>query len=417
MVAEIISVGTELLLGSTVDSDSAYLGRTLAALGIDLYFKQTVGDNLDRAVVALQLAASRAELIVTCGGLGPTEDDLTKEAVARALDDELVLDPVSEEQVRAVFARRRMPMVESNLRQAMIFRSGRAIPNDHGTAPGALLEKGGKTVICLPGPPRELIPMVEGFVVPYLTERLGAGRQVLRSRVLRTIGIGESTMEERVRDLLATRNPTVAPLAHLGEAHLRITAKAASEAEAEALIAPLEAELRRRLGDAIYGTDEHTLEEAVVDLLAERQRTLAVAESVTGGLLGARLTNVPHSSDVFLGGLITYTNAAKRELLGIPSELLDRHGAVSDAVARQMAVGVRQRFGTALGVGITGLAGPGGGTEEKPVGLVFVGIAAADRVEAREYRFLGSRGDIRQRAATVALEEIRRTLLDTVSSR
>jgi nicotinamide-nucleotide amidase len=298
----------------------------------------------------------------------------------------------------------------------MIFRSGRAIPNDHGTAPGAILEKGGKTVICLPGPPRELIPMVEGFVVPYLTERLGAGRQVLRSRVLRTIGIGESAMEERIRDLLATRNPTVAPLAHLGEAHLRITAKAASEAEAEALIAPLEAALRERLCEAIYGADEATLEEAVVDLLAERQRTLAVAESVTGGLLGARLTNVPHSSEVFLGGFITYTNAAKQELLGVPGALLDRHGAVSEAVARAMAAGVRQRFGTAVGVGITGLAGPGGGTEEKPVGLVYVGIASAERVEAREYRFLGSRADIRQRAAIVALDDIRRTLLESAGT-
>src|SRR5262249_48712702 len=189
---------------------------------------------------------------------------------------------------------------------------------ERGGARGGLRERGGKMVLCLAGPPRELIPMVEGFVVPYLTERLGAGRQVLRSRVLRTIGIGESTMEERVRDLLATRNPTVAPLAHLGEAHPRITAKAAPEAEAEGRIAPLEAELRRRLGDAVYGADEQALEHAVVDLLAARQRTLAVAESVTGGLLGARLTNVPHSSDVFLGGLITYTNAAKRELLGIP---------------------------------------------------------------------------------------------------
>lgn len=413
MVAEIISVGTELLLGSTVDSDSAYLGRTLAGLGIDLFFKQTAGDNRERVVTALQLAATRADLIVTCGGLGPTEDDLTKEAVALAFADELVLDPVSEERVRTIFARRRMPMVESNLRQAMIFRSGRAIPNDHGTAPGAILEKDGKTVICLPGPPRELIPMVEGFVVPYLTERLGTGRQILRSRVLRTIGIGESTMEERVRDLLATRNPTIAPLAHLGEAHLRITAKAGSEAEAEALIAPLEAELRRRLGEAVYGVDDQPLEAAVIDLLARRQHTLAVAESVTGGLLAGRLTNVPHSSDVFLGGLITYTNAVKRDVLGISGELLDRHGAVSEAVARQMAVAVRQRFGTALGVGITGLAGPGGGTEEKPVGLVFVGIASADHVVAREYRFLGSRGDIRQRAAIVALDDIRRTLLES----
>jgi nicotinamide-nucleotide amidase len=416
MVAEIISVGTELLLGSTVDTDSAYLGRTLAALGIDLYFKQTVGDNLERAVAAIRHAASRADLIVTCGGLGPTEDDLTKEAVAMAFEEEMELDPVAAEQVRSVFARRRMPMVESNLRQAMLFRGGRAIPNENGTAPGALLEKGGKTVICLPGPPRELIPMVEGWVVPYLTERLGDGRQVLRSRVLRTIGIGESAMEARVRDLLATRNPTIAPLAHLGEAHLRITAKAGSEAAAEALIAPVEAEPRGRLGDAVYGTDGQTLEAAVVQLLAERRQTLAVAEAVTGGLLCGRLNGVPESPTVFRGGLVATTPALMRELMSLTEELLDRHGAVSEAAARAMAEAARQRLGADLGVAITGLAGPEGGTEAKPVGLFYIGVASGSQAEARESRFLGTR-DLRERAVVTALGEVRRGLLETQPAR
>jgi nicotinamide-nucleotide amidase len=412
MVAEIITVGTELLLGQIVDTNSAYLGRTLAALGIDLYRRGAVGDNEARLVQAIREATERADLIITCGGLGPTQDDLTKEAVARAFDEELILDPAAAEQLRAFFARRGVPMPENNLRQAMVFRTGRSLPNPMGTAPGALLEKNGKLVICLPGPPRELIPMVDTTVVPLLTERLGGARQVLRSRVLRTIGIGESAMEERVQDLLASTNPTIGTLAHVGESHLRLTAKAPSEAEALALIEPLEREIRARLGAHVYGVDETTLEQAVVELLRARGRTVAVAESCTGGLLGGRITNVAGSSDVFLGGVISYSNRVKEEILGVPGDLLAAHGAVSAPVAEAMARGARDRFHAEIGVAITGVAGPGGGTVEKPVGLVFVGLATGESVRSQRYDLAGTRADVRARAVLLALDGIRRALLD-----
>jgi nicotinamide-nucleotide amidase len=412
MVAEIISVGTELLLGQTIDSNAAFLSKTLAALGIDLFRRATVGDNEARLVQALREAAERADLILTIGGLGPTEDDLTKEAVARAFDDELLLDPASAEHVRGIFARRGLPMPESNLRQAMVLRSGRAVPNPLGTAPGALLEKAGKLVFCLPGPPREFIPMVENSLVPLLAERLGGDRTILRSRVLRTIGIGESAMEERVKDLLASTNPTVAPLAHVGESHLRLTARAASEAEALRLIEPLEQEIRSRLGTHVYGANEAVLEQVVVELLAERGMTLAVAESCTGGLLGGRLTHVPGSSRVFQGGVISYSNEAKEALLGVPAALLALHGAVSAPVAEAMAQGARERLGADLGVAITGVAGPEGGTPEKPVGLVFLGLASPAGVESQRHLLLGTRTDIRARSVLLALDWIRRSLWD-----
>jgi nicotinamide-nucleotide amidase len=413
MVAEIIAVGTELLLGQTVDTNSAYLGKTLAALGIDLFRRATVGDNEPRLVQAIQEAAGRADLILTCGGLGPTQDDLTKEAVARAFDEDLILDLAAADHLRAFFARRGVVMPENNLRQAMVFRTGRSLPNPMGTAPGALLEKNGKLVICLPGPPRELVPMVDNTLVPLLTECLGGARQVLRSRVLRTIGIGESAMEERVQDLLASTNPTIGTLAHLGESHLRLTAKARSEAEALALIEPLEREIRGRLGENVYGVDETTLEQAVVELLRVRGRTLAVAESCTGGLLGGTITNVAGSSDVFLGGVISYSNRAKEELLGVPADLLAQHGAVSAPVAEAMARGARERFHADLGVAITGVAGPGGGTPEKPVGRVHIGLASAGSVVSHQYDLPGgTRADIRGRSVVLALDRVRRSLLD-----
>jgi competence/damage-inducible protein CinA-like protein len=412
MVAEIIAVGTELLLGQIVDTNSAYLGKTLASLGIDLFRRVTVGDNEARLVQAMREAAERADLIITCGGLGPTQDDLTKEAVARAFDEELVLDPAAADLLRDFFARRGVPMPENNLRQAMVFRSGRSLPNPMGTAPGALLEKDGKLVICLPGPPRELIPMVDTTIVPLLTERLGGARQVLRSRVLRTIGIGESAMEERVQDLLASTNPTIGTLAHVGESHLRLTAKAASEEEALALIEPLEREIRSRLGAHVYGVDETTLEQAVVELLRTRGRTVAVAESCTGGLLGGRITNVAGSSDVFPGGVISYGNRAKEELLGVPGDLLAAHGAVSAPVAEVMARGARERLHADIGVGVTGVAGPGGGTPEKPVGLVYIALATAEGARSQRYELPGTRADIRARAVLLALDRVRRALLD-----
>lgn len=413
MVAEILSVGTELLLGQITDTNAAYLGRTLAGLGIDLYYKSTVGDNEGRVLETLGRAKERADLIITSGGLGPTEDDLTKECIARVFDEELVMDEASLEHVRSFFARRGIRMPERNAKQALIYRNGRPIDNPNGTAPGALLEKEGKIAISLPGPPNEMIPMVENHVVPFLTERLEGKRQFLVTRVLRFIGIGESAVEERVQDLIHGTNPTLAPLAHTGEVHLRLGAKAESEDAAEALIRPVEAEIRRRVGRYLYGIDRTTLEEAVVRDLIDRNLTMACAESCTGGLLGGRITAVSGSSAAFLGGVISYSNDAKVRLLGVERPLLEEHGAVSPQVAEAMARGVRERLGADIGVSITGVAGPEGGTPRKPVGLVYIGLASAGRVTARENHFVGIREDVRRRSTQLALQMVREALRES----
>jgi nicotinamide-nucleotide amidase len=411
MVAEILSVGTELLLGQIIDSNAAYLGRTLAGLGIDLFYKSTVGDNEGRVIDTLRRAKDRADLIITSGGLGPTEDDLTKECIARVFDEELVMHEPSLEQLHGFFARRGVSMPERNAKQALVYQHGRTLENPNGTAPGALLEKDGKIVISLPGPPNEMIPMVENHVIPFLTERLQGQRQYLVTRVVRFIGIGESAVEERVQDLIRSTNPSLAPLAHTGEVHLRIGAKADSPEAAEALIQPMEAELRRRLGRFIYGVDRTTLEAAVVQLLKGRGKTVACAESCTGGGLGARLTSIPGSSAAFLGGVVSYSNDAKVRLLGVDPALLAQHGAVSAPVAEAMARGARERLGADLAVSITGVAGPDGGTPEKPVGLVYIGVATAERVYAQENHFIGIREDVRRRSTQVALQLIREELL------
>lgn len=411
MVAEIVSVGTELLLGQITDTNAALLGRTLAGLGINLYFKSTVGDNEGRIIDTLRRARSRADLILTTGGLGPTEDDLTKECIAAVFEEELVIDEPSLRRLEAFFSRRGVPMPERNRKQALIYRNGWVLPNPNGTAPGAVLEKDGKLVISLPGPPNEMTPMLENHVVPLLLERLSGRRQHLVTRVFRFIGIGESAVEEVVQDLITGSNPTLAPLAHTGEVHLRAAARAPSVEEAEALLAPLEAELRRRLGEYLYGTDAVTLEEAVLELLRGRGETVAVAESCTGGELGARLTSVPGSSAVFLGGVISYSNEAKRDLLGVPWELIERSGAVSQPVAEAMARGVRERLRSTYALSITGIAGPEGGTAEKPVGLVYVGLSAPAETRAVEHRFIGIREDIRRRSTQAALQLLRECLL------
>ncbi|MBM3459456.1 MAG: competence/damage-inducible protein A, partial [Armatimonadetes bacterium] len=369
MIAEILSVGTELLLGQIVDTNASYLGRTLAGLGVDLYYKSTVGDNEGRVLDTLRRARERADLILTSGGLGPTEDDLTKECIGQVFEEELVLHEPSLAELEAFFSRRGIPMPPRNRKQALIYRNGRPIPNPNGTAPGALLHKGGKIVISLPGPPNELIPMVENHVVPYLTEQLSGRREYLVTRVLRFIGIGESALEEKVQDLIRGANPTLAPLAHTGEVHLRMGAKAGSPAAAEALLVPLETELRRRVGRFLYGTDRVTLEEAVVRDLAARNRTIALAEGCTGGLLGGRLTQSAAGEAVFRGALAAPTAAALGALLELPAALLEPAQGITGPAAEAMAAAVRVRLGADLGVAVVGQAGEVGATPAAPSGL------------------------------------------------
>jgi nicotinamide-nucleotide amidase len=404
MVGEIISVGTELLLGQITDTNAAYLGRTLAGLGIDLYYKTTVGDNEGRVLETLERARGRADLIITSGGLGPTEDDLTKECIAKVFGETLVMHEPSLDQIRRFFAKRGSVMPERNSKQALIYEHGRMIDNPNGTAPGALLEKAGTIVISLPGPPNEMVPMVENHVVPFLTERFSGTRQHLVTRVFRLIGIGESAVEERIQDLIRGTNPTLAPLAHTGEVHLRLGAKAPTVEQAEALMAPVEAELRARIGKHIYGLDTTNLEQAVVQRLIAAGRTVAVAESCTGGGLGERLTSVSGSSATFLGGVISYSNSAKAALLGVDPHLIREHGAVSEPVARAMARGARAELDADYGISITGVAGPEGGTAEKPVGLVYIGLAGPESERVTENHFIGIREDVRRRSTQVALQ-------------
>ena len=410
MRAEIISVGTELLLGQIVDTNAAYLARELANLGIDVFFKQTVGDNTQRVQDAVRLALGRSEAILMTGGLGPTEDDLTVEAVAAAVGDELVHDADVAAHVRRFFESRGRVPPASVYKQALVPRQARVIPNHRGTAPGIHLERDGRMIFIMPGVPFEMDGMMREYVIPYLRTRSGSA--VIGSVVLRVTGEGESAVEARIKDLIRGTTPTIAPYAKLGEVHLRITAKGAP-GEVKDQLARGEALVRERLGELVYGTDEQTLEDVVGGVLAAHRLTLAVSESCTGGLLAQRLTNVPGSSTYFLEGVVVYSNRAKIERLGVDPRLIEAHGAVSAEVAESMAAGIRARAEADLGVSITGIAGPAGGTPEKPVGLVFIGLAHPGGVLHRRLTFGAEpgRAGIRHLAAQAALNLLRLHLL------
>jgi nicotinamide-nucleotide amidase len=410
MRAEIISVGTELLLGQITDTNAPFLARLLASYGVDVRFKQTVGDNLERVRAAVTLALERADLVVTTGGLGPTEDDLTVEAVALAAGLPLVFDQGTADAIRALFESRRREAPESVFRQARIPQGATVIPNRRGTAPGLMVPLGDRTIFTFPGVPWEMEGLVADGLEPWLAAR--AGGEVIRSRVLRIAGLGESAVEGRVRDLIHGTNPTVAPLAKRGEVHLRITAKGTPGA-VEPMLASLEAALRERLGEAVFGTDDESLHEVTARLLIERRLTLAVAESCTAGLVVSRLTEVPGSSAFLLAGYVAYSNEAKVRDLGVASALIAAHGAVSAEVAAAMAAGARARAGADLGLSVTGIAGPTGGTPAKPVGLVYLGHSDAGGTRTEELRFGAEPGrdGVRHLAAQAAVNLLRVRLL------
>jgi nicotinamide-nucleotide amidase len=330
---------------------------------------------------------------------------------------ELVMDEPSAERIREFFRLRGYTMTENNLKQALKPVEGRVIPNDVGTAPAAAFEKNGKVVITLPGPPNEFTHVLNHEVLPYLKEKGLTSAGLIKSKVLKVVELGESAAEDRIKDLLGSENPTVAPYAHFGEVHFRITAKAEKSEEADRMIAELEAKVRERLGDTIFGADDQTLEQVIVETLTERNLTLALAESCTGGLQSDRITNISGSSAVFMAGIVTYSNEAKIKFLGVPRELIDKHGAVSHEVAKEMASGVRSVVGTNIGMGITGIAGPTGGTPTKPVGLVYIALSAEDTLISEEYRFTGGRTVVKQRAAQAALTMLRRYLLQSSPSK
>jgi len=397
-----LSVGTELLLGQIVNTNAAYLSRRLSEIGIDLFRQVAVGDNLERVRAAISEATDRADAVIITGGLGPTEDDITTQAVALALDRDLIADEDSARRIRSLLERRGIPVLDSHMKQARVPAGARALPNPVGTAPGFIVEHDRKLVCALPGVPAEMEAMAEGSLVPELRRRFPGA--TIRSRTLRFIGIGESSLEELVADLVAAQtNPTIAPLAHMGEVHLRLTAKAASAAEADVMLDELEAAVRDRAAHFMYGRDDESLELVVGKRLRAAGLTLGVAESCTGGLIGHRITQVPGSSDYFLGSLVAYANRAKTELLGVPEEALTEHGAVSEETALAMAAGARRALGSDLAVAVTGIAGPGGGSERKPVGLTYVGCSAPDGEKCEEYRLGGTRDMIKRRAANAAL--------------
>lgn len=407
MIVEIVSTGTELLLGQIVNTNAPYLARRLNELGFDALFQSTVGDNRVRMAQVLETALARADIVITTGGLGPTQGDITKEVAAELLGRPLSLHQPSLDRIKAFFAARRLQMTDNNVRQAMIPEGAVVLDNDRGTAPGVIVTAAGKTVIHLPGPPYEMEGMFEYSVVPYLGERFGR-QGVILSRVLRTYGLGESLMEERIKDYIKGQgNPTIALLARNMEIHVRLTAKAASEAEANALIDGLEDKLRARIGEYIFGHDEDTLEVVVGRQLADGKLTLALAESCTGGLVTSRITDVAGSSAYLLGTVVCYSNDIKVAAAGVPAATLADHGAVSRQTAEAMAAGIRERFAATVGVGITGIAGPGGAVPGKPVGLVYIAVAGPAGVVCHEHNFTGQRSGIKHRAALAALNHLR----------
>lgn len=415
MSVEILCVGTELLLGQILNSNARWLAERLAALGLPHYRQEVVGDNRERLMAAVQAAAGRCRVLITTGGLGPTPDDLTTEAIAAAFGTPLEERPDVWAAIQARLAARGRSVAPSNRRQALLPRGATLLPNPTGTAPGLIWSpRPGFTLITFPGVPSEMRAMWSATAEPWLRQA-GLVRGVFASRRLHFWGVAESSLAERVADLLAASNPTLAPYAAAtGGVMLRLTAHADSAAAAADLLAPLEAELRRRTGLDCYGSDDDSLAAVVLQLLRERGQTLAVAESCTGGGLGASLAAVPGASDVFLGGVIAYANSVKEHLLAVPPSLLQRHGAVSDPVAMAMAEGVRRATGSTWSLAITGVAGPAGGSEDKPVGLVHLGLAGPDGASSEAVRFGSARGRsaIQSLSGSEALDRLRRHLLN-----
>lgn len=408
MRAEILSIGTELLLGDIINTNAQYIARRLAELGIFVYYQSVVGDNPERLKEAYKLAFQRGDMVITTGGLGPTKDDLTKEIASEYFDKELMVDSKSLDKIERFFMSSHRLMTENNKKQAYFPKDSIILPNANGTAPGCIINDRSRILIMLPGPPREMVPMFETEVIPYL-QKFQDG--VLVSKVLRVLGVGESLMEDKVKDIMESQtNPTIAPYAKEGEAILRITAKGKSQDEAEALILPVEMQIRDRLGENIYGTGDTNIETVVAELLISKKLTISLAESCTGGLICSRLINYPGISEVLMEGAVTYSNDAKMRRLKVKGETLEKYGAVSEETAEEMAEGIAKEANTDIGISVTGIAGPGGGTSEKPVGLVYSGLYIKGITKVKKFNFSGSRENIRNRTVLQVLDWLRREL-------
>lgn len=406
---EIISIGTELLLGQIVNTNARDISQMLGELGMNVYYTTVVGDNPQRLKEALEIAANRADGIITTGGLGPTCDDLSKETIAEFCGVKCVPHEESRRRLEARFAKQNRYMPKNNLKQADMPEGCIVLDNDYGTAPGAVIESEKATIIMLPGPPFEMKKMLNEKVRPYLEKKADG---VIRSKVLKVFGVGESAADEKLSELMQQSNPTIAPYAKTGEMELRLTAKAEEAEKAEEMILPLEEKVREILGDYIYaqGEDE-TLQSTVVKLLIEKGKKVSFAESCTGGLLSKKITEIPGSSACMDCGFVTYSNEQKTKLLDVKPETLEKYGAVSKETALEMCKGAKEKSGADIGIGITGIAGPGGGSEEKPVGLVYIGICTDDMWAAVRLKLAGGRGMVRERASLYALDLVRRSLL------
>lgn len=410
MNAEIISVGTELLLGDIVNTNAQYLSKQLALYGVSVYSQCVVGDNEERIVRAYEAAFDKgADLIITTGGLGPTKDDITKEVAAKYFGRNMTIDENSLKRIEGFFNSQNLKMTEDNKKQAYFAEGAKILENKHGTAPGCILEDNGKIIISLPGPPREMMPMFESGVIPFLKERQSS---ILKSKVLRLSGIGEGLAADKIADLLDYENPTVAPYAKTNEVHFRITANAQNEQEANKLIAPVVAEIYNRVGEFIYGEDEISLSDSIAKQLVKKNITIAAAESCTAGLLTSTLANYPGISAVLKEGFITYSNESKMSRLNVKEETLNNFGAVSHECAAEMAEGVAVAAGANIGISITGIAGPDGGTEQKPVGRVYIGFCCNGNVFTKEFNIIGDRERVRGRAVTYCFNELTRIIKD-----
>ena len=411
MTVELISVGTEILMGNIVNTNAAWLAKECAALGLSCFYQSVVGDNEDRLKEQMKTSLERSDIVILTGGLGPTTDDLTKETAALLMGKKLVTDQHSLERVKAYFQVRGMEMTENNKKQALVPEGARVLDNDNGTAPGLILESGEKCMILLPGPPNEMKPLFEAQVKPFLK---ALSPCILYSRTVKLCGIGESKAAAIVQDMIdAQENPTIAPYAKTGEVHFRVTAQAKNEKEGKKLVKPVVKELKRRFGQAVFATkEEETLEKVLAELLLEKGMTIAFAESCTGGMIAGRLVNVPGVSKAFGTGYVTYSNKAKRKLLGVKKSTLKQFGAVSVQTAKEMARGALLASGADIAVSVTGIAGPDGGTDKKPVGLVYIGCCVQGRTFVQEYHFLGNREKIRESTVAAALTFARSCLLE-----
>ena len=411
MVVELISVGTELLLGNIVNTNARYLSEKCAMLGLSVYYQTTVGDNRERMASVIKTALDRADMIILNGGLGPTEDDITKEVCAEVMGSRLVEDPTVKAHLEEWYKlRMKSELPESNWGQALVPEGAVIFENHNGTAPGLAVEKDGKIAILLPGPPGEMYPMFEEQVCPYIQ---GKQSGIIRSQMIKICGFGESKVEEMLLDLIDSQtNPTIATYAKTKEVHIRVTARAETDEEAKKILKPVVKEIKKRFGNAVYTTDENeTLEDVVVRLLTKYDLTVTTAESCTGGLLAGRLVNVPGASEVFRKGFITYSNKAKRKQLDVSKTTLRKYGAVSEQTAKEMATGGVFATDADICIAVTGVAGPDGGTPEKPVGLVYIACYMKDSVQVEEYHFNGNREKVREQTVVQALDLLRRSVL------